>query len=729
MVLVAAAGAFIVGVIAGGWLPSWGVVPLLGSAGLLATAVPLRGRAAAAVLLCLAAALVGVWRSPHSGPVTPHDLAYYNGRVLQVTGQVDAEPDIRDTGANYEIAASAVTLTTRTVSIAGKVTVHTTRAVRLEYGDRVTLSGTLQEPANSAAVPYRDILARRGIGSEMRYPRIVDSGPASTGRLGWLVPFRQHLEAQIDRWLPEPEAALLIAIALGARSASLGDLAPVLIATGLIHFIAISGIKVAIVAGIVHSVARKSGNRLLALAAATGTLWTYVLVTGDTASGIRSAAMWTLVFLAWYLGRSTVTIVSLALVAALMVGLDPSLLSDTGFQMSTIGTFGIVALSPAAASLVRFIPSPFREALSVTLAAQIATLPVVILGFHVVAVSGPVANMLVLPLLPALVVLGFALGALGTVGTVAAPLAAVAYALLHAVILVSTELSQLPAALPVTSLPATLTGAYYLALAGIAARLLGRASWNPLGRRPAHLTESALALVAGSSLLTGTLAFGSSGPVDRVRWLGSGSAIVIRSGGMTAVVDGSRQPLRLLEQIAAVVPFDDRTIDLVIVDDARANSVTGLLELLNHYAVSEVLDTGVEYTSSTYAAWRAELRRRHIPVYALRTGARVTLGDIRIEALGPDALYPKPQDSAGLLRLTVGGRRVVLAGDASAREQTEAVFRSIDLPADALVCGSAPCAAAFLQAVHPRLVYGPAPITSGARSIALPAASGMDIRP
>jgi len=539
----------------------------------------------------------------------------------------------------------------------------------------------------------------------MSFVRVVDLGPTESGWLGWLVPLRQHLEQSVDSWLPEPEAALLIAITLGARSASLGDLAPVLIATGLIHIIAISGIKVALVAGTFYQLARLARRRLLSLLVPLAGLLAYVLLTGATASGERSALMWTMVFIAVYLGRETVALVSLAFVAALMVAVDPSLPWDIGFQLTTVGTLSIVALTTPLTRFLAYVPPPFREAFSVTVAAQIGTLPIVILGFHVVSLTGPVANALVLPLLPILIALGFLVGFLGGLSMIASPLAALAYALLHAVIWLSTELAALPLALPVDSLPPLLVAIYYALLVRVQIVILRRANWAPVGRMPARLREFALALLVGASALTISLTYAHDSPGARLYWLGADQAMLVRSQGMTALIDGSARPFVLLEHLERVLPFTTRTIDLVVVTDPRSRNVIGLQELLAHYGVSEVLDVGAEYPSGTYASWRGQLRDRHIPTYRLRTGVSAAIGAVQLTSIGPAALYPVPQDCIGMLRLSTAGRSVLLAGAASPREQQEALFRPVKLRADTLLIGDAGSIfPSFLRAVSPHIV-------------------------
>ena len=711
MILAWLSGAFLAGVLAGSVAPLPVATALWIAAGLAVGAGVFRRQNWHAPLLVLAALSLGLSRSPHPGGApSPGDLSYYNGRQVTLQGVVAAEPDVRDTGINYVISASQVTVYGKTRAVSGRLELHTARSQQVDYGEAVSLAGMLREPRNSPDVPYRDILARRGIRSELSFPRLLDLGPADAGWLGWIVPLRQRLETGIDAWLPEPEAALLIAITLGARSASLGDLTPTLIATGLIHVIAISGIKVALVAGTLYQLARLLRRRLLALLLSLGGLLLYVLLTGATASGERSALMWTLVFVAAYLGRGTLPLVSLSFVAALMVAFDPSLPWDIGFQLSTLGTFFIVAFTDPLLRLARYLPSPVREAFCVTVAAQVGTLPVVVAGFHLVSGVGPLANALVLPLLPVLIVLGFLIGVFSGIGPVAAPLSAFAYVLLHAIVWLSGSLASLPSAIPASAWSPIGVTVYYAALGGFAVRTLHRVGWTPPGRRPGRGREYALALLLAASTLTVSLSYAQQQPRARLYWLGSGQARLLRADGMTALIDGSPKPFALLERLGKVLPFTTRNIDLVIVTDPRAGNVSGLQDVLAHYTVSEVLDVGAEYPSTTYARWRATLRERGIPVDALRTGVAVQVGGVTITALGPDALYPDPRDSVGLLRLSSERRTMLLAGAASRREQVESLFRPVHLAADVLsLDGTAPPDAAFVRAVRPHLVVTDGP--------------------
>lgn len=695
-------GAFILGIVLGGRTDPRLTLALCGVS--LVSALLTRHTRAGWYLLLAGAVLVGCARAPHgTGVPSPGDLSFYNGRHATVTGQIVAEPDVRDTGANYVVSVHTLALSGRSATrVTGRIELHTSLGQQLEYGDGVQLTGLLQAPRNTPALPYRDILLGKGIATQMQYPRAIDTGPAPSGFLGWIVPFRQQLEAGINRSLPEPEAALLIAITLGAHSASLGTLAPVLVSTGLIHLIAISGIKVAMVAGTVWALFSVLRRRLLGLTASLAVILFYVLLTGATASGERSAVMWTLVFIATYLGRGTVALVSLGFAAAVMVAFDPILLSDVGFQLSVVGTFAIVSLSAPLIRLFWFVPSPFREALAVTLAAQLGTVPIVAGGFHSISSVGPLANALVLPLLPLTILLGFLLGICSGFPILSTPIAVMAFASTHAIVALSRDLAAFSsAALPVSSPSPGVAFGYYAAVCGLAWLLLRRAGWAPLGRFGSRVREVTIALLLVASVAT--ISQAQTTAPSRLSFLGSGSSLLLQSGGQTAVIDGSPRPLAFLSALGDQLGMRVRTIDLVVVTNPNSSNVTALLALLDHYHVHAVLDVGAQYPGRTYAAWRTRLRTRHVPVYALRTGVTTRVGTISLQVLAPDALCYAPANCAGIIRLAGSHGSFMLATAVGRREQEDVVFRRLSLRATHLFLGDATrMAPDFLQAVRPQ---------------------------
>lgn len=684
MILAWLAALFVAGIVLGPAGPTW--LTVLGACLALAAFPWLRGGRLGPVSLAVAAICLGCARSGTNLAASgPNDISFYNGRSVTVLGRVSAEPDIRDTGANYLIQADEVSVGSRNHPVGGKIQLHLPLSQPLGYGDMVELTGHLRAPSNRTSFDYRGFLARRGIRSSMAFVRVRDQGPGNTGRLGWIVQVRAAIEGAIDRSLPEPEASLLIAITLGARSATLGDLAPALVATGLIHIVAISGIKVAMVAGTTYELARLTRRRFLTLILAMLSLAFYVLLTGSTVSGIRSAVMWGLVFLAAYLGRTTVALVSLATAAALMTALQPDLVSDIGFQLSTIGTFAIVSFTPPLMRLFRPVPSPIRESLCVTIAAQIGTLPVVAIGFGQISLAGPLANALVLPLLPVLIGCGFVIGGIGAIAWIGPAVAGGTLSLLRFVIEVSGTLAHLPVIHVSSPLDAGAVGTYYIALALLSAWLLRASNWAPAGHWASRGRELGLAACAGLTLLTASVVTARGQEPSRLVWLGSGESFLLTTPHRAILIDGSPHPLALLRRLGAFLPEGQRTLDMVIVTDSSGSNVLGLRSVLRRYVVTQVLDVGSQYPSSTYASWRDDLRTGHVPALALRTGVEVRFDNADIRAVAPDSSCALPRNCVAMLRVFAGRHTFLLAGSAAGQEQREALFRSVSLRADTVI--------------------------------------------
>src|SRR5260370_12797395 len=136
--------------------------------------------------------------------------------------------------------------------------------------------------------------------------------------------------------------------------------------------------------------------------------------------------MGALLALASALGRAYNVFTALALGVLLMTVRERALLYDAGSALTALATAGLPLLTPRIARRLvvwlRWLPfsTVIAELLAVTLAAQIATLPVLALTFHIISFVAPLANLLTVPLLAPLLVLG---SLVATVGAVGGPLA------------------------------------------------------------------------------------------------------------------------------------------------------------------------------------------------------------------------------------------------------------------------------------------------------------------
>jgi competence protein ComEC len=156
---------------------------------------------------------------------------------------------------------------------------------------------------------------------------------------------------------------------------------------------------------------RRDWRRWLATTLVLLSIIVYTILSGAGPAAIRAGIMGIILVIAPRIGRIYNMHTALALTALLMSMVDPFVLWDVGFQLSLLGTLGIVMLTPlflhSFRSLVRF-PSGHlvAEIMAVTLAAQTATWPIIALSFFLISFISPLANMLLVPLLGVLIALG-----------------------------------------------------------------------------------------------------------------------------------------------------------------------------------------------------------------------------------------------------------------------------------------------------------------------------------
>jgi competence protein ComEC len=277
----------------------------------------------------------------------------------------------------------------------------------LSPGDRVEIDAPGLHALDRRPGPNSEATLERsgvvGSASSAQVFVLAPGGPSLPGAVAWA---QTQLKDAVDREVPEPAAALLLGIAFGIHQPLAPDVRAPLQNAGLIHIVVVSGLKVVLVIGLVSALARVfEWSRRRTLLIAIPVIAAYVLVSGAGPAAMRSALMAGAALLAAAGGRRIDPVPMLALVAAVLLGLAPALVKDPGFQLSFLGTAGILLL---AAPIAARLPGPrvLVEPFAVTVAAQLATVPVMAGTFGVVALGGPVANALVLPLLPAMIVTG-----------------------------------------------------------------------------------------------------------------------------------------------------------------------------------------------------------------------------------------------------------------------------------------------------------------------------------
>ncbi|MCD4760929.1 ComEC/Rec2 family competence protein, partial [bacterium] len=178
-----------------------------------------------------------------------------------------------------------------------------------------------------------------------------------------------------------------------------------------------------------------------------GFLFVYLYLIGFPSSAVRASLMVMMVLLGPFLGRKTNSVYSLILAADIFVILNPYLLLyDIGFQLSFLAVLGLLFYVRFFNKVLVFIPQKFkiREVMSVTLAAQVFTWPLIIYYFNIFSIVAPLANFLVLPFLPAVLILSLVLALFGVWPLLAQIIAWPLFIILKIIVKIAIILSKIP---------------------------------------------------------------------------------------------------------------------------------------------------------------------------------------------------------------------------------------------------------------------------------------------
>jgi competence protein ComEC len=648
--------------------------------------------------VCLIAFLGGALVYQASLP--PDDashLRFYNGQEVEIEGTVSADPEIRDSSTHIQLSASQL----NGEKVSGEALLFVPRYPEYDYGDVLLVRGKLETPPRLGDFDYQGYLENQGIYSTMLYPQIEVLETGNGFRpLAWIYSLRSSLSQTIARAIPEPQASLAQGVVLGIRynipQAVKDDFAR----TGTAHLLAISGLHLSILAGILLSIGiwLFGKKRYIYIWLALGVIWLYAIISGFNPPVVRGAIMASLFLSAELLGRQRTAITSLAFAAAVMVAIDPPILWDAAFQLSFLGMAGLIFIAPPLMNLGRKLVNKaigeegmgvalaniVTDSFSVTLAATIAVWPVVAHYFGIVSLVGPLATFLALPALPALIVLGALAGLTGLAFLpIAQGIGWLAWLFASYMLLIVRGLASLNiSAVEADWLNPALMVGYYAVLALVIwlvsqrRRLPQVANWLREGasRSTGLVSRLRLRWVLPPLLVLAVLSSTAAAtmPDQRLRVsfldVGQGDAILIQKGSQQVLVDGGPSPQALNLALGKEMPFWDRTIELVVLTHPHADHLTGLVEVLRRYRVDKALYPDVDDGSPLYGEW-LRLVGEDTQATIARAGEEIDLGDgVIIEVLNPQtpplvATDSDADNNGVVLRLTNGRVSFLLTAD------------------------------------------------------------------
>lgn len=413
-------------------------------------------------------------------------------------------------------------------------------------GERVTVRGELI-PLEAPA-PW---LVVRHVGTRLQVLAVDDWRPGgTTSRIA--NGLRRTLEAGAGP-LGAERQSLFTGLVIGDDRNQPVELGDDFQGAGLTHLLAVSGQNVAFVLVLAGPLLRRL--RLWPrLGASAGLIVLFAVMTRAEPSVLRASAMAAVAVGATTIGRPQDRLRILGLAVTALLVIDPLLVRSVGFQLSVAAAGAIVVAAPRLTAVLPG-PHPLREALAVTLAAQLGVAPVLVSTFGPVPVASIPANLLAVPVAGLVMAWGLTGGLLA--GLIGGTGAEVLHLPTRVLLGWLQGVARRAAAAPLGELHAAHLGALAVALAGA---VLGR----HLARR--WVTHAGLA-VAAAVVLAATLqahappALRTSLAPGVTRWHAGGTDVVVLGGA------GGRLPLGASGTLATLRSAGVGGIDVLVLGD------------------------------------------------------------------------------------------------------------------------------------------------------------------
>lgn len=401
--------------------------------------------------ICLSAGILRFHAKDVDEP--KNTLDNFVGETVVLEGVIKSEVERREGSQRIVLLADKITLRDVHYLINQKILVSTELFPEFSYGEKISVDGKLSKPKNfitdvGKEFDYVNYLKKESIYYTTSFAKVESLGEGYGGNLKTgILAIKKKFLGSIEQSIPAPESALLSGLLLGVKS-SLGDrLQQDFVNTGLVHIIVLSGYNVTIIA--------EALIKMLSFASISAGIYfgslaiiLFAIMTGAGATIIRASIMAILALVARATGRNYDITRALLIAGVVMIIQNPYILVfDISFQLSFLATLGLIYVSPIFQKWFHFLPERFgvREVAGATVGVQAFVLPFILYKMGNLSLIAPITNVLVLPFIPATMLLGFLAGSVSFILPVSGlPFAWATYLLLHGEIWIVETFSRIP---------------------------------------------------------------------------------------------------------------------------------------------------------------------------------------------------------------------------------------------------------------------------------------------
>jgi len=555
----------------------------------------------------------------------------------------------------------------------------------------------LSEPRNPHEFHFKKWMERHGYYAQAT---IVDVNEfiKSSNIVIW-PKLRSSLLGLVDRSFSEKTAVLAKALLIGYKHELQQEERTAFARSGLSHIMAVSGLHVGFIVApfwlFIPFLWKYKWGKWVGLIMLTALLLFYAGITGFSASVSRASLMaWLLTYgKLFHKVRDSVNLMAVA--ALILLIIEPRQLYDVGFQLSFSAVLIILMILPQAQRLIsekhrQSWVGSFWMIILVSIVVQIGLFPVLTHYFGEFSVIGPIANVLVVPLLSFIVPVSLALLPVSALlpeisGWVFLP---AEYGLLW-IQWVASTLGNMDGSWLVFEKPSFWVFLIWTAAIALTAALrIPELRWKYL----------ILLLIALNGWQIEKIIQKAKVPLLEMVMLdvGQGDAVYIKTpSGKHLLVDAGRWSPLANSGDQVILPFlrsrGITHLDAVFLSHPHADHIGGMPSIINEMSISKIYQSGYPYESALYLNMLAAAERTGTEIIDLRKGDVAWVDPlIRIFVVGPDGKRhnSNPNDHSLVLKLVYGETAILFTGDAEDHQERRIISRYGDfLKSDILKAG------------------------------------------
>lgn len=288
---------------------------------------------------------------------------------------------------------------------------------KLKYGDEIEFYLEYEKPStarNYMGFDYSNYLKTKKIFGTVNLKEEdveIISHDNSNIILRKIYKLRNLMKTKIEKLLPKETSGLCLGMLIGETSGIEENMQENFRDSNLSHILAVSGANVSyIIVSITYIFNKMYLRKRLSKIISIILLILFMLLTGCTSSVNRACIMAILMLIAELLYRKSDVYNNLAISALILLIINPYSLLDIGFQLSYMGTIGIVFLHDKIGNFIKInnkIVKYFFEMIAVTTCANLAIIPIMMFHFNTISLTFYFSNIIVGPILGIVVIIGF----------------------------------------------------------------------------------------------------------------------------------------------------------------------------------------------------------------------------------------------------------------------------------------------------------------------------------